>query len=136
MKITKENSDIINSRELNLHDDMPETLSYDFTTEPNKRNLIMKIKKFPHGIENYTLTFGEVLAFETTACDFWGPSDRISCFAYLKGEECTLMPKLKAEMKKWRQGELTIDFDTYIETLFEFISGDTLRIVSKSIDIT
>ena len=133
MKITKENAYIINSREFSLHDDMPETLSYDFTTEPNKRMLIMKIKKFPYGTEKYTLTFGEVLAFETTACDFWGPSDRISCFAYLEGDECTLIPKLKAEEEKWCKDCSKIDFDNYIETFFEFVSGDTMRIVSKSI---
>lgn len=63
-----------------------------------------------------------------TACDYWGKSPHVCDFEWVKDKK--LLPKLLEN--EYADKSMGKDM---IEVLFTFISGDTLRIVCKYIDI-
>ncbi len=133
MIISNSNAKIINSKEVYLHDDTLFSLCF----ERNNKELTLKLGKYPTYAKAYTVTFKDVLGYYMTSCDYWGISESILHFEYVPDEEMVLLPELK---NKWadiphRQTPDKMDID-YIEVLFTFKSGDQLRIVCKTIEIT
>lgn len=120
MRIGKENGKIINTKEVYLHDSIVETIVFD------RLNKMLKVKVELSDINE--LAFYDVAGFEMTACDYWGKSPHVCDFEWVKDKK--LLPKLLEN--EYADKSMGKDM---IEVLFTFISGDTLRIVCKYIDI-
>ena len=131
MKIDKFNCKIINTREINLHDDVLETFQFDRI----QRKITFNLSRILDGEHLRTLCFYDVIGFEISSCDFWGASECIYHFQYIEPNERVVIPNL---IKKWQTKVKTvpnITYDDYIETLFIFSSGDEFRIACKEIEI-
>ena len=128
MTIDKTNADIINTKDVYLHDDVLLSLDFDRST----KILRLEIKK-NMSQKKYVVEFINVIGFSMTACDFWGSSERIYCFEFVESEERKLIPILKNEWSAQKSQEDLFLYDDYIETVLWFISGDKLRIASEKI---
>ena len=126
MIINKDNSHVLNTKEVYIHDD--ELIEMKWNREQQTVCLMMTKHENLHHSKDYYINFENVLGFSSTSCDYWGASEAVNTI-YLEENEQTLTSFL---MKK---GECQIDFDNYFETVIQFISGDDLRIVCKKIDI-
>lgn len=131
MKIYDKNGDIINSKQLYMHDDIFYQMSYDWNT----KNLYLMFAKERNDNETYIIQFMNTIGFNMTSCEFWGPSPHVLDFEYLEHNERTLIPQLyeiynnnpKDPICKLRSN---ID---YIETAITFKSGDKLIIACEYI---
>ncbi|MBQ8309539.1 MAG: hypothetical protein IJX80_00820 [Clostridia bacterium] len=75
MTINKTNVQIINTREMHLHDDTFCGFNYDYANDELTLSLISWGTQKPK-----TIIFKRVLGFVMTACDFWAPSNRMDCW--------------------------------------------------------
>ena len=131
MIIDVSNAEIINTKEVYIHDDIFEELW--FNREGKQLHLlILKTEIY----KSYTIDFFRVIGFEMTACDFWGRAPHILDFEYVERKNNTLIPKLfeKKEKGNYKYSSLRNQED-YIETVITFSSGDQLRIACESIVI-
>ncbi|MBQ1371746.1 MAG: hypothetical protein IIY70_02325, partial [Oscillospiraceae bacterium] len=116
------------SKEVYLHDDLFRELKF----ERGAYKLIAQCFSYAKG--SYEVIFRDVVGFEMTSCDFWGPSLRISCFYSVDVEQQTLIPKLQKENEKYvTPDNALIDNRHYIEVELELISGDCLRVACKTV---
>lgn len=130
MRIDVSNGVIINTKEVNVHDDLFHSLSFN---RP-ERKLSLQLGKFADS-QPYNITCFGVLGFEMTNCDFWGASAHIFDFQSIKRDEQILFPKLcrlRPELNVEGLGNLNREND-YLEILMTLSSGDQLRIVCESI---
>lgn len=129
MIINASNGQVINSRDVYLHDDILENMTF---RRDEKILHLSLAKTWPVEYE-YSIDFSYVIGFEMTACDFWGADLRILDFEYVsKG---TLISKLFLQRKEdYSHCTLKEPMD-YIETVLTFVSGDTLRIACEEIII-
>ena len=128
MIITKINAEIINGKDIYLHDDIISNLSYDSL----KKNLVVHLNKDNNINSKYIISFSGVAGFEMTSCDFWGPSVHVFDFISLRQNDQKMLSKLISKAREY--DFVYIDFNNCFEVLFEFSSGDTLRIVCQSIE--
>lgn len=141
MLINKSNIHCINEDALYVHDHR--LLSLQFERE--NKTLTLDMLGFDHNLElkfkKYKVRFNHILAFYMSACDFWGESERILDFEHLEKQRQELIPKLEKESEKYLGKSPLYDeqmkalFESSIEMLFTFISGDTLRIACTSFEI-
>ena len=131
MTIDKTNADIINTKDVYLHDDVLLSLDFDRST----KILHLEIKK-NISQKKYVVEFINVIGFSMTACDFWGRSERICDFEFVQSKERKIIPALKKEWYATPGQEKSFMYDNYIESVLVFISGDKLRIVSEKIVIS
>ena len=131
MTIDKTNADIINTKDVYLHDDV--LLSLDF--DRSAKILRLEIKK-NISLKKYVVEFINVIGFSMTACDFWGRSERICDLEFAEGSERKIVSELKKEWYATPGQEESFMYDNYIESVLVFISGDKLRIVSEKIVIS
>jgi len=138
MVINKRNCEIINTKELYIHDDVFELLTFD---RDNKK-LILDLHKYYRIVENqyyrvnekYKIIFNDVMGFTITSCDPWGSGECVFDFINVASKDYILIPDLE---KRWLKtnNEIPNIRDNCIESFIEFSSGDQLRIVSKEIVI-
>lgn len=130
MTIDISNAETINTKSINFHDDV--LLSLKFDRETKMMELEIKKHTDSHAV---SMKFINVAVFSMTACDFWGESERICGFDYLKTEDRKLLPQLKYEWDNSPHIETSFLYDDYMEVVMVFISGDKLRILCKKIEI-
>ena len=132
MQIDVSNAEIINTKDVYIHDDILEDLY--FNRNEKKLRLVILTKDGKSNNKRFSIDFLQVIAFEMTSCDFWGSSPRILDFEYVEQDEATIIPKL---FKKIYDNDYIYcplkNEKKYFETIITFISGDTLKIACKSI---
>lgn len=133
MIIDASNGNIINSKEVYIHDDILK--EFTFNRAEKKLHLsIVKEEKF--NSVRFSIDFLNVIGFEMTSCDFWGRSPHILDFEYVEKDNTTIIPKLFKMKNNNDYPFCTLDIqEEYIETIITFISGDQLIIACKSIII-
>lgn len=120
----------ISAREFSLHDDV--LTEFRFDRAAYRATLLISSREKG----NYKAFFHDVIGFEMTSCDFWGPSPHILDFEYVEATARILIPKLRKENEKSSIPRRNpIDDEHYIETVLTFSSGDLLRIACKTIQI-
>ena len=125
MEINSLNGQIINSRDVYIHDDIFESMIF----HRDKKSLHLSLAKIWPVEYKYSIDFFQVIGFEMTSCDFWGADSRILDFEYVSNG--ILIPKLFS--KKEYSTCLLKEQKNYIETVMTFISGDTLRVACEQI---
>lgn len=129
MIINELNGEVINTRDVYIHDDILLELKFDRI----KRNLTLNFQNYANDF-TYVIEFLNVIGFEMTSCDFWGASECALGFEYVPKDERVLVPKLQEE---WTNLPNSLDIPSYedsIETLLTFGSGDRLRIACETIN--
>lgn len=133
MIVDASNGKLINSREVNIHDDILEEFYFDRTKK--KLHLsILKEREFDS--ERFSIDFLNVIGFEMTSCDFWGASPHILDFEYVEKSDNTIISQLfkKRDENDYPFCRLT-NQENYIEVMITFVSGDQLIIACESIII-
>ena len=134
MIIDASNGDIINSKEVYIHDNILDLLTF-IRAEKKIHLSILKNIELPD--TKFSIDFYNVIGFEMSSCDFWGYSPYILDFQYLKQEKNTLIPKFFEKKKNNNYQFCTLkEQEKYFETLFTFSSGDTLLIACETMIIT
>lgn len=131
MIIDKTNAQKINPTEIYLHDDVFIGVRFD--------RAACRAIAFCSGKKkgNYEVSFFNVLSIEMTSCDFWGPSPYIDCINIVKESEQIMIPKIQKNFERYSMpDDPTFDIENYIEIILSFVSGDYLRVVCKSIQIS
>ena len=129
MIINYKNASIINSNEFCIHDDYKCDLHFDWASG----DLVFRCQKFTTQ-DFYEMKFHDVVDISFSNCDFWGGSRRIDCIVFLENDEQILLPKIKRKYAEvGMDGELVLA--EHFELLIAFVSGDTLRIACKSVDV-
>ncbi len=132
MRIDASNGKIIDSKEVYIHDDILNELCF----YRQEKRLKLIIRKFEDQNDMFTIEFINVIGFEMTSCDFWGPSRRILDFEYIEKDDNTIIPKLFEIKDNNDYSSCTLnDREKYIESVITFISGDQLRIACEEIVI-
>lgn len=131
MIINESNGEIINSKKVYIHDDILTLLQFSRLD----KKMILNFNKY-NSCDEYKICFFNVLGFEMSSCDFWGESECLFDFEYVKQSERVIIPKL---LKEWDTVPVLvspINYENFIEVLFTFSSGDKLRIACEEIEIT
>ena len=131
MIINKENYQILDTKEVNLHDDTLSSIFFD----RNRKQLKVKCTKASKQHQEYIIYFDNVIGFQISACDFLGASECILDFQSVSHENAILIPNLIEEWQKTPDFIPEPDYDDFIEVLFTLTSGDRLRIACESIEI-
>ena len=131
LTVNSSNGEIINSKDVNIHDYIFDTLL--FIRDEKKIHLSLKPEN-PYVEKRYSVDFIDVIGYEMTCCDFWGRSPYIFDFECVEEQEQTVIPKLfdTKEATDFPYCFLKNKND-YIETVITFTSGDHLRIACESI---
>ena len=130
MVINESNGKIINSKEVCMHDDILTLIEFNRFD----KKMLLNFNKY-NGCDNYKICFFNVIGFEMSSCDFWGESECLLDFEYIKRSERVIIPRL---LKKWDTVTLLsspIKYENFIEVLFTFSSGDQLQIACEEIEI-
>ncbi len=133
MIIDASNGEIINTKEVYIHDDILE--DFYFNRMEKKLNLTI-LKDEVLSNKKFSIDFLHVIGFEMTACDFWGSSPHILDFEYVEHSHNTIIPKL-FEMKHNNDNPFCPlkNQEKYIETIITFSSGDLLKVACECIII-
>lgn len=130
MIIREINGEIINTKKVYIHDDV--LLSLDFCRQEKEMNL--KFIRY-NDSKKYIMRFSNVIGFTMTACDFWGASECILDFEYISLNKRILIPELQKKHLSISNLSNNTLYDSCMETLFTFSSGDQLRIACETIEI-
>lgn len=126
MQIDKSNRETFKS-EVYIHDSILDEFRFD----RGKKHLHLQITDTYPCLKQRSIDFFEVIGFEMSAGNYWGPSERILDFEYIV-EEKTLIPRLAEKRKNDRWPDFDVaDPSKYIELLITFVSGDTLRVACE-----
>ena len=129
MVIDALNGEIVNSKEIYIHDDILEELSFNRF----EKKLHLSILEFKTR-EKYSIDFLQVIGFEMTSCDFWGFSSRILDFEYTERDNNSIITKLVEIKNIYGYTSCNLkDKETYFETVITFVSGDQLKIACEII---
>ena len=132
MILNKSNCELINTKEIYMHDDIFVSLDFNY----NEKTLIMHMIEYYGNKKAYVIKFCDVAGFEISSSDFWGAADRVCDYEYINSENSTLILKLQNEwLNTPNNDDRPLPFDEHFESLFTFISGDTLRIAAKTVEI-
>ena len=129
MRIDASNGKIIDSKEVYIHDDILNELCF----YRQEKRLKLIIRKFKDENDIFTIEFINVIGFEMTSCDFWGPSRRINGFAYVRPDDRIIISKVFEKRKLDPDSCKLTKPENYIESVITFISGDQLRIACEEI---
>ena len=128
MLINKENELTIN--ELYFHD----AVLCDFKFDREGKSVVLTIRQWNEK-SPVELNFSNVIAFDMTLADFWGPSKHINGCFLNDEEKRILIPTIKKRWEKESYDE-NFPYKDFIEIGFEFISGDYLIIAFESLSIS
>lgn len=132
MKIDNLNGNIINTRDIYIHDDIFENMIFHHKSR--------MLELFMRGQSNgeYKICYNKVIGFDMTSCRFWGESPHVLDFEYVCDDKRTLLPRLYGIKDQCRNNKMfdcePIDNNDYIETVVWFVSGDKLTVVCEYID--
>ena len=114
-----------------LHDDILLAMHFD----KEKKTITLDCVKYQNNT-SYNIICKNVIGFEMSCCDFWGPSECILDFEIISDECLSIIPNLE---RKWENDSLNTDtkkkYDDFFEILFTFTSGDTLRVACESVEL-
>ena len=131
MQIDRTNRETFEA-EIYIHDSVLDDLRFD----RREKHLHLQITDTYPCPKRRSIDFFEVIGFEMSACNYWGPSERILDFEYID-EEKTLIPRLVEKRKNDRWPDFdAADPSKYIELLITFVSGDTLRVACARMTIS
>ena len=131
MRIDYSNKGIIDSKDIYVHDAVFTGFNYDY-----EKNIIEFEAIEYYYKKHFKFKFCNVLGFEMLSCDFWGRSLRILDWQSANFTKSEIVPKflkLNNDDKNIYNCSRLKD-NKYFETLFTFISGDTLTIVCEYIE--
>lgn len=132
MTINAQNKEIINTRNVHIHDDVLVNFDIDIIS----KSICLTFRSWEKE-QCYTITFQNVIAFSSTCCGFWGSDewDWAFDFEYLSPDRHRLIPALlrKAEVIGQEPTRAVAHIDDYFESMITFHSGDELVIACKSI---
>ena len=124
------NCEIINSKEVYIHDDILEEIFFNRT----EKKLHLSILKAEESKKIFCIDFLNVIGFEMTSCDFWGSSPYIFDFECVENRDNVIIPKLfKRKNNTYCPFCSLLGQEKYFETIITFTSGDQLRIACESI---
>lgn len=129
MTIDSSNGQIINSRDVYIHD----CIFGNMIFRRDEKSLLLSLTKSWPVECKYSIIYFQVIGFEMTSCDFWGADSRVLDFEYVPNG--ILIPKLFSQRKEEYSNCSLKEQQDYIETVLTFISGDTLRIACEKIII-
>lgn len=113
-----------------IHDDVIIDFKYDVLERVLILTLIDGFSLETLGYElEYKIGFYNVIGFNSTSCEFWGPIDRINGMISVSKENQIIIPNLFKKSNNMNSN-LTKEED-YIELEIEFISGDYLNIACE-----
>lgn len=129
MRIDFSNCHVLNSNEINIHDDVLCNMHFD----REKGELRVRLQKPLEGDREYEIKFSNVIGVSISACNFWGRSPHVLDFEYVEPNEQVLFPKLE-HTRRERHPQCKLQTGTvFIETVMTFISGDVLNVVCEAI---
>lgn len=131
MLFNRKNIDIIKQNAFNMHD-----ADFDgFIFDRSSRNLKIEVM-LPFKDEKTKIIFNGVIGFSATCCDFWGESERISCFCQARDDDRQLIEDI-FRIKRSTENDLSIlkTEEDYLEMIIELISGDSIRIACECVEI-
>ena len=132
MIINANNGQVINSKEVSIHD----YVLKDFCFKRCDKKLRLSLSEGVNADAVLTIDFLNVIGFNMTACDFWGRSPHVLDFEYVEKADNKLIPKLFAEKENNDYTFCTLkDRESYFETVITFVSGDKLTIACESISM-
>ena len=131
MIINELNGNIINTKEVYIHDDVLLSLQFDRISKKLHLSLLKRNLE-----DEYSIEFINVVGFFMTSCDFWGASECILDFEYLEHNERTIIPKLLEIGSNVPDSVCGLSNDSHIETCITFSSGDKLVVACEHIIIT
>lgn len=132
MRIDVINGEVINKKEVSIHDFIFNGLNYNY----KENTVCIYLLNAETNKKNITITYLNVIAFTMIACDFWGSSPHILDWEFVKGEEQLLTNNIIETKESHKYTYSKIDnAKRYMETIITFSSGDTLTIVCEYIEL-
>lgn len=129
MRIDFSNCHVLDSNEIDIHDDVFCYIHFDRETDELRVGLQNPLK----GGQEYEIKFSNVIGVSISACNFWGRSPHVLDFEYVESNEQLLFSELE-HTRKERHPQCKLQAGTvFIETVMTFISGDILNVVCESI---
>ena len=124
MRIDYSNKEVIDSKDIYVHDAVFTGFNYDY------ENNIIEFEAIEYYYKkHFKFKFCNVLGFEMLSCDFWGHSPHINVWYISDTNDLSTKMKDIQREKKW---ELRLeDTSKWVESIIAFISGDTLTIVCE-----
>lgn len=114
----------------NLHDAVCEKWTFDY-----QNKALMLFFQSDDG-RKHRMIYHDVYAHQMVSCDFWGPSPHIYGFEAVEKQSGYLYSQLVQTITRGNYGEAFIgELADSIETEMQFISGDVLRVLCKSISV-
>ena len=128
MKITVENKEIINSREISIHDGEMGPITYNY----EDKSCIFEVLNPEWDIRQ---TFKGILYIEVQQCEFGGLGPNINAWYYdKKGKRTEELFRRKVTEYDNYYSLLDIKKGKYFEHFFEFISGDEIRFICEEVE--
>ena len=130
MKITVENKEIINPKNISVHDGIIEKFEYNYL----ERICNIEILNDCWNIRQ-TFCIKNIILMHQQNCEFWGCSPHVHCWCYDEGQPFLkqLWIKQKSD-KQFRFSLLEENPDIYFEHYFQFISGNEIRFICEEIE--
>lgn len=130
MILDKNNVDIINSKTVHLHDGIALSILFDRSVNTASLMVLLPTDK----LQLVNIVFNNIIGMSVTNCAYWGRSERISCWYAEVGVNRSLIRNLFDEKNTENYPLCPLkDEDDYVETVIEFISGDSFRIACEYI---
>ena len=130
MKITVENTEIINSREISTHDGEMGPITYNY----EDKSCIFEVLN-PEWDIRQTFHVKGILYIEVQQCEFGGPGPNINAWYYdKKGKRTEELFRRKVTEYNNYYSLLDIKKGKYFEHVFEFISGNEIRFICEEIE--
>ena len=130
MRINAENSTVINSKDISVHDWIFENMVFNYL----KKEMSIYLIEDSGQNRKHILKLYNVLGFKMTTGDFWGKSLHILDWELVE-DNYILLDELFEEKEKYEYSSIRLDEKKlYIESIITLISGDKLIIVCEYID--
>ena len=130
MKITVENKEIINPKNISVHDGIIEKFEYNYL----ERICNIEILNDCWNIRQ-TFCIKNIILMHQQNCEFWGCSPHVHCWCYDEGQPFLkqLWIKQKSD-KQFRFSLLAENQDIYFEHYFQFISGNEIHFICEEVE--
>lgn len=131
MLINAANQEIINTRDVYVHD----SIFVDMTFDYHEKKFYFNSKKNNPSGKIYSIIFFNVIEIDMVWCDFWGESHYILDWESVKVENQKLIKKLFTEKNdnNYSNSRLSTERE-YMESIITFKSGDHITIACEYVD--
>ncbi len=131
MLINAANQEIINTRDVYVHDSIFVDMTFDYQ---EKKFYFNSKKNNPSG-KIYSIIFFNVIEIDMVWCDFWGESHYILDWESVKVENQKLIKKLFTEKNDNNYSNSRLNTEKeYMESIITFKSGDHITIACEYVD--